>query len=50
MIWIIILVGAVAGPVVAPLAFRHAWTKKWFRILWWVAIVLVVVGFISQHR
>ena len=45
MIWIFLLAGAAA----APFAFSYLWTtKRWFRIIWWVAILYIIGGFVHQ--
>jgi hypothetical protein len=38
MIWFFILAGAAA----APFAFTHLWAKKWFRVIWWIAIAMAI--------
>lgn len=37
MIWVVLFVGAV-GIAACPIAFSGLWTKRWFRISWFILI------------
>jgi len=41
--WFFILAGAAASPP----AFTHLWERKWFRVLWWTTIAMVIAGFFN---
>jgi hypothetical protein len=36
-----------AGAAASPFAFTHLWERKWFRVLWWTAIAMVIAGFVN---
>jgi hypothetical protein len=42
--WFFILAGAAES----PFAFTHLWERKWwFRVLWWIAIAMVIAGIVN---
>jgi len=41
--WLFMLAGAAASPP----AFTHLWERKWFRVLWWTTIAMVIAGFFN---
>jgi hypothetical protein len=44
LIWFFLLAGAAA----CPFAFTHLWPRKWFRVLWWIAIAAIIGGFFNR--
>lgn len=46
MIWIMLIAGALA----APYTFQVYWQKRWFKVLWWIAIVMVLGGSFQSVR
>jgi hypothetical protein len=41
-----IVIFLLAGAAACPFAFTHLWERKWFRVLWWIAIAMTIAGFL----
>jgi hypothetical protein len=44
MIWIFLLAGAAA----CPFAFQAWWSKRWFRIVWWFGLFVIIGGWLKS--
>jgi hypothetical protein len=39
-----VVIFLMAGAAECPYAFAHFWARKWFRVFWWIAIAMTIVG------
>lgn len=37
-----------AGVAECPFTFTHFYAKKWFRVLWWIAVAMTIAGFFTR--
>jgi len=33
-----------AGAAAAPFAFAHLWPRRWFKVVWWFAVVTALAA------
>ena len=39
----------VAGAAACPFAFSALWAKRWFKIIWWIGVLMMLGAWLRFH-